>query len=86
MKKSFSSQRGEVTPLYDFHVQNGGKIVNFGGFLLPVQYSDLSIVQSHLFTRENASIFDVSHMLQTEIRGNKLFTNLNELKLMNFCR
>ncbi|CAG9859110.1 unnamed protein product [Phyllotreta striolata] len=59
----------EKTALYDFHVENGGKMVNFGGFLLPVQYGDQSIVNSHLFTRKCASLFDVSHMLQTEIRG-----------------
>lgn len=68
--RTFSSEaKGEITALYNFHVEKGGKIVNFGGFLLPVQYSDLSIVNSHLYTRKNASIFDVSHMLQTEIRG-----------------
>ncbi|VEN36320.1 unnamed protein product [Callosobruchus maculatus] len=69
LKRTFATEKGEVTALYDFHVQKGGKIVNFGGFMLPVQYSDLSIVNSHLFTRANASLFDVSHMLQTEIRG-----------------
>lgn len=69
LKRNFSSQKGDVTALYDFHVRKGGKIVNFGGYLLPVQYSDQSIVNSHLSTRKNASIFDVSHMLQTEIRG-----------------
>lgn len=59
------------TALYDFHVENGGKIVNFGGFLLPVQYSDQGIANSHIYTRNNASLFDVSHMLQTEITGKK---------------
>lgn len=44
-------------------------MVNFGGFLLPVQYNDLGIAASHIHTRNNASIFDVSHMLQTEIKG-----------------
>lgn len=57
------------TSLFDFHVQKGGKMVNFGGFMLPVQYADQSISNSHVFTRENASLFDVSHMLQTEIQG-----------------
>ncbi|XP_066144379.1 aminomethyltransferase, mitochondrial [Euwallacea fornicatus] len=60
---------GETTTLYDFHVKHGGKMVNFGGFILPVQYSDQSIINSHLFTRKSASVFDVSHMLQTEITG-----------------
>lgn len=64
------------TALYDFHVENGGKIVNFGGFLLPVQYHDQGITNSHLYTRTNASLFDVSHMLQTEITGkNRLSPN-----------
>ncbi|KAL3271010.1 hypothetical protein HHI36_021511 [Cryptolaemus montrouzieri] len=73
INRFFSSKPslGEKTGLYDFHVKNGGKIVNFGGFALPVQYSDQSIAASHVHTRTNASIFDVSHMLQTEIKGNK---------------
>lgn len=57
------------TPLYDLHMKYGGKVVDFAGFLLPVQYSDMSVSASHIFTRNYASIFDVSHMLQTNVRG-----------------
>lgn len=57
------------TPLFNLHNKYGGKVVNFAGFLLPVQYSDMSVSASHLFTRSSASIFDVSHMLQTNVRG-----------------
>ncbi|KAL0819010.1 hypothetical protein ABMA28_008295 [Loxostege sticticalis] len=57
------------TPLYDLHNKYGGKLVDFAGFTLPVQYSDMSVSASHLFTRKSASIFDVSHMLQTNVRG-----------------
>ena len=57
------------TCLYDFHVEQGGKVVDFAGYSMPVQYSDRSITQSHLHTRENCSIFDVSHMLQTHVYG-----------------
>ena len=57
------------TALFDFHKRNGGKLVNFAGYMLPVQYSDLSIIKSHIYTREYGSIFDVSHMLQTYFRG-----------------
>lgn len=64
-----STGKVERTALYDFHVKNGGKIVNFGGYSLPVQYADQGISASHLHTRKFASIFDVSHMLQTYIRG-----------------
>lgn len=69
--KPFSSTavQESKTALYDFHVASGGKIVNFGGFLLPVQYNDQGIANSHVYTRTNASLFDVSHMLQTEITG-----------------
>lgn len=37
-------------------------MVEFGGYAMPVQYSDLSIVDSHNWTREKGSLFDVSHM------------------------
>lgn len=61
--------KAKKTPLYNLHQKHGGKLVDFAGFLLPVQYSDLSVSASHLFTRSDASIFDVSHMLQTNVRG-----------------
>lgn len=72
------------TSLYEFHVENGGKMVNFGGFLLPVQYNDLSIVNSHLYTRNNASLFDVSHMLQTEISGKLKKSSFSHLSCFLF--
>ncbi|CAH2245944.1 jg27804 [Pararge aegeria aegeria] len=66
---SDSDAKVKKTPLHNLHKKYGGKLVDFAGFLLPVQYSDLSVSASHLFTRSNASIFDVSHMLQTNVRG-----------------
>ncbi|KAH8377864.1 hypothetical protein KR093_007535 [Drosophila rubida] len=66
---SHTGGEGERTALYDFHVRRGGKIVNFGGYALPVQYVDQSIIASHLYTRRVGSIFDVSHMLQSVVRG-----------------
>ncbi|XP_038207151.1 aminomethyltransferase, mitochondrial [Zerene cesonia] len=63
------SKHALKTSLYGLHERYGGKIVDFAGFLLPVQYSDMSVSVSHLFTRSNASIFDVSHMLQTNVHG-----------------
>jgi len=44
-------------------------MVPFGGHHMPVQYSDLSIVESHLWTRSKASLFDVSHMVQHHFKG-----------------
>jgi glycine cleavage system T protein (aminomethyltransferase) len=61
----------DKTPLYDFHIAHGGKMVIFGGHHMPVQYQDLTLVQSHHFTREHASLFDVSHMVQHRLTGPK---------------
>lgn len=59
----------QKTCLFDFHVSNGGKIVDFAGWKMPVQYKNLSIQESHMHTRSKCSIFDVSHMMQTRIVG-----------------
>lgn len=48
------------TPLYDWHVANGGRMVEFGGWEMPVQYT--SIMDEHHATRRAIGIFDVSHM------------------------
>jgi hypothetical protein len=50
------------TPLYDLHASKKAKFVPFGGYSMPLYYDDLSHVESHHWTREKASIFDVSHM------------------------
>ncbi|KNE65799.1 hypothetical protein AMAG_19213 [Allomyces macrogynus ATCC 38327] len=57
------------TALYDFHVAQGAKMVPFAGWDMPLQYADKSHVQAHMHCREAASIFDVSHMLQTRWTG-----------------
>lgn len=44
-------------------------MVSFADHLLPVQYSNLTVSASHLHTRNETSLFDVSHMLQTEAKG-----------------
>ena len=48
------------TPLTDWHAQHGGKMVDFAGWSMPVQYS--SIVDEHQAVRKAAGLFDVSHM------------------------
>lgn len=50
------------TPLYDLHVEHKAKMVPFAGFSMPLNYADQSHVESHHWTRTNASLFDVSHM------------------------
>jgi len=76
-----ASTQGEPqkTVLYDFHVQNGGKIVDFAGWLMPVQYKDLGIQESHIHTRTNCSLFDVSHMMQTRVYGKDRFKYIESL-------
>ena len=66
---STSKYLGSKTVLYDFHKEHGAKMVEFGGWEMPMQYSDLSIVNSHHHTRTKVSLFDVSHMLQTKMFG-----------------
>ena len=56
------------TPLYDFHIANGARMVPFAGWDMPVQYS-AGIKAEHLATRNGAGLFDVSHMAQIEISG-----------------
>ncbi|WP_116653376.1 glycine cleavage system aminomethyltransferase GcvT [Pelagibacterium sediminicola] len=55
------------TALYDRHVAAGGRMVEFGGYALPVQYA--GIVAEHNHTRQAASLFDVSHMGQMVVTG-----------------
>lgn len=66
------------TPLYDIHVKLGGKMVDFGGYLLPIQYSQ-GILYEHQSVREQAGIFDVSHMAQLWIEGEGATQFLNSL-------
>ncbi|KAF4743158.1 hypothetical protein FOZ62_013347 [Perkinsus olseni] len=57
------------TALYDFHLAHGGKMVDFAGWSMPVQYKDTGIITSCLHTRADASLFDVSHMGQLRVYG-----------------
>ncbi|KAJ1331524.1 aminomethyltransferase [Microdochium nivale] len=57
------------TALYDLHLSHGAKMVPFGGFEMPVQYSGLGVSASHHFTRTSASLFDVGHMVQHRFEG-----------------
>ncbi|MBS0360261.1 MAG: glycine cleavage system aminomethyltransferase GcvT [Proteobacteria bacterium] len=56
------------TPLYAAHIARGGKLVPFAGYELPVQYAE-GVLKEHLWTREHAGLFDVSHMGQGRLRG-----------------
>ncbi len=55
------------TGLYDLHLELGAKMVPFAGYEMPVQYP-LGVMKEHIHTRENAGLFDVSHMGQVLVR------------------
>ena len=55
------------TPLNDVHRASGAKMVDFGGWDMPVQYS--GVVDEHHAVRTSVGLFDVSHMGEIEIRG-----------------
>jgi aminomethyltransferase len=56
------------TPLYDLHLELGAKMVPFAGYEMPVQYP-MGILKEHLHTRNQAGLFDVSHMGQVRLEG-----------------
>jgi aminomethyltransferase len=60
-----------------WHRANGGRMVPFAGYDMPVQYE--GIMAEHLWTRENAGLFDVSHMGQLLFHGRNLDTALETL-------
>ncbi|KAJ1031095.1 hypothetical protein NDA18_002314 [Ustilago nuda] len=57
------------TGLYNFHVNNGGKMVPFGGYLMPLTYGEVGQVASHHHVRTHAGLFDVGHMVQHRFKG-----------------
>lgn len=54
-------------PLDAWHRERGGRMVEFAGYWMPVQYE--GIIAEHLWTRESAGLFDVSHMGQLHLSG-----------------
>ena len=55
------------TPLFDAHQKLGAKLIDFGGWEMPVQYT--SIVEEHQAVRNAAGIFDISHMGEVTVSG-----------------
>jgi aminomethyltransferase len=58
----------KTTPLHAAHIAAGARMVPFAGYDMPVQYAD-GVLKEHLWTREHAGLFDVSHMGQARLRG-----------------
>jgi glycine cleavage system T protein (aminomethyltransferase) len=75
-----SASAEKKTPLYEEHVRRGARIIPFGGWLMPVQYT--SIVEEHQAVRNDVGMFDISHMGQFVVEGahsrawlNRMLTN-----------
>jgi aminomethyltransferase len=69
--------QAQSLPLDSWHRARGGRMVPFAGYAMPVQYE--GIMAEHLWTRENAGLFDVSHMGQLLIRGTDVAAALETL-------
>jgi aminomethyltransferase len=65
------------TPLYDRHVALGGKMVNFAGTELPIQYT--SIMEEHAHVRSACGIFDVSHLGEIKVSGAGAFPFIQKM-------
>ena len=65
------------TPLHDLHVAQGGRMVDFAGYALPVRYR--GIIAEHEQARSRAALFDVSHMGQARISGARAAEALESL-------
>ena len=71
------------TPLHDAHVQSNAKMAEFAGYDMPIQYPD-GVMTEHNWTRDNAGIFDVSHMGQLTLSGEGVVEFLEKITPSTF--
>lgn len=69
------------TVLHDLHLSNGGKMVPFAGYSMPVQYK-AGVLKEHLHARTEAGLFDVSHMGQIILEGRNYEEVANALETL----
>jgi len=72
------------TPLYDMHLKYGARMVPFGGWEMPVQYSGL--MEEHKAVREAAGLFDVSHMGEFEVKGPEALDLIQTISVNNAAK
>jgi aminomethyltransferase len=65
------------TPLYDRHVEMGAQMVEFGGWLMPLQYT--SMREEHMAVRQRVGLFDVSHMGEFQMAGPRALAALERV-------
>src|SRR6478735_2536245 len=73
-----SSNELKQTPLYQAHLDLGGKMVDFGGWNMPVQYT-AGVIEEHMRTRTRCGLFDVSHMGEIWVEGEDAIPFVNRL-------
>src|SRR5208283_4990520 len=83
LSESMDAPEMKRTPLYAVHQRLGGKLIEFGGWEMPVQYT--SITDEHLAVRKAAGLFDISHMGEVLIIGAGAEAFLNQ-RLTNDIR
>ncbi|HHX68847.1 MAG: glycine cleavage system aminomethyltransferase GcvT [Miniphocaeibacter sp.] len=72
------------TPLYDRHIAAGGNVVDYAGWMLPVDYVGLK--EEHKAVRENVGLFDVSHMGEFDVKGKEALKFLNYVCSNDFSK
>lgn len=72
------------TPLYEKHLQAGGKIVDFAGWEMPIHYG--SQIEEHYQVRRHAGMFDVSHMVVVDFTGRQVWDFLRHLLANDVAR
>jgi aminomethyltransferase len=77
----FQEKIMKKTPLYDRHVALGAKLIDFGGWAMPVQYT--GVVEEHHATRTAAGLFDICHMGEIDVRGPQAFHLLQHVMTRN---
>ncbi|MEX1274925.1 MAG: glycine cleavage system aminomethyltransferase GcvT [Bacteroidota bacterium] len=72
------------TPFYELHAALGAKLVEFGGFEMPVQYT--GIMDEHLAVRNNVGVFDVSHMGEFIVQGKDALAYLQKVTVNDVAK
>lgn len=75
---------GHKTALYDLHKAAGGKLVDFGGWDMPINYG--SQIEEHHQVRRHAGLFDVSHMTVVDVAGSDARAYLRKLLANDVAR
>lgn len=84
LNSSQAASNLKKTALYDLHVALGGNMVPYAGYSMPVLYDGQTHIESHNWTRTNAGLFDVSHMMQSTLTGPRATELLHKVTPTDF--